>query len=58
MYIPISDDKHRKFRDRSKSALEIRDKFSQRQNAVQDKIQSRTEFVSDYISQLYFYAII
>ena len=27
-----------------KSALEIRDKFSPRQNAVQDKIQSETKF--------------
>ena len=62
-----------------KSALEIRDKFSPRQNAVRDKIPSiffpmvrnffffffqtefclglnlpQTEFVSDYIPQLYF----
>ena len=44
MYILLSDDKHRKVRDSSKNALEIRDKFSPRQNAVQDKIQSENFF--------------
>ena len=35
-YITFSDDKHRKVRDSSKSALEIQDKFSPRQNAIQE----------------------
>ena len=36
MCIPLSDDKHRKVRDSSKSALEIQDKFSLRKNSVQE----------------------
>ena len=45
MYVPLSDDKHWKVWENSKSALEIQDKFSPRQNAVQDKIQSENFFL-------------
>ena len=44
MYIPLTDDKHQKVRDSSKSALEIRDKFSPRQNAIRDKMKSKNFF--------------
>ena len=39
MYIPLSDDKHRKVRNSSKSALEIQDKFSPRQNRSENFFQ-------------------
>ena len=41
MYIPLSDDKHRKVRDSSKKCT---GNLRQRQNAVQDKIQSENFF--------------
>ena len=44
MCIPRSDDKYRKVRDSSKKCTEIRDKFSLRQNAVRDKVQSENFF--------------
>ena len=34
MYVSLSDGKHQFVQDNSKSALEIQDKFSPRQNAV------------------------
>ena len=45
MYILLSDDKHRKSETAQKSALEIQGKFSPRQNADQDKIQSKNFFL-------------
>ena len=44
MYIPLSDDKHRKVRDSSKKCAGNLRQFSMRQNAVQDKIQSQECF--------------
>ena len=51
MYIPLSDDKHRKARDspQSENSFQWSEKFF-----FLDWILSRTEFVLDYIPQLYF----
>ena len=40
MDVPLSDDKHRFVRDNSKKCNGVQDKFSLRQDVVQDKIQS------------------
>ena len=45
MYIPLSDDKHRKVRDCSKNALEIWDKFSLRQNSVPRIMVGKKSFI-------------
>ena len=44
MYVPLTDDKHRKVRDSSKKCTGNLRQFSPRQNAVQDKIQSKIFF--------------
>ena len=54
MYIPLSDDKHRKVRDSSKKHTKILDKFSMRIFFQWNFFFFGLNFVLDYIPQLYF----